>query len=112
MTRQRQRPLLRHRVELLASAIYEDDIGNQFTEWVTVARPWAAVEPLSGREYWAAAAVQAERTIKVILRYRPGVTPAHRLVFKGRVFDIESVVNIEESNRWLELKCKERVDEE
>ena len=101
---------LRHYVEIHALTIIEDDIGNQTEEWAKVAEVWAAVEPVSGKEYWAAAAAQAEATIKVTMR-APGVEvgPSNRIIFDGRTLEVESVINVEERNRELQLMCKEKV---
>jgi SPP1 family predicted phage head-tail adaptor len=101
--------LLRHYVEIHALTIIEDDIGNQTEEWAKVAEVWAAVEPLQGDEKLAAAYIQAETTHKVTIRYLAGITPANRLLFDGRTLEIESVRNLEERNRELQLMCKEKV---
>lgn len=41
----------------------------------------------------------------------PGVTvtPAEQIVFNGRIFNIESVINPEERNQELQLMCRELV---
>ncbi len=101
---------LRHKIEIQAFIITEDELGNQTEEWAKVAEAWAAVEPVSGKEYWAAAAAQAEATIKVTMR-PPGIeiTPANRIIFGSRTLEIESVINVREQNRELQLMCKEKV---
>jgi SPP1 family predicted phage head-tail adaptor len=96
---------LRHRVEIQEFTTVIDDDGYPTENWGTIATVWASVEPVSGKEYWAAAAVQAETTVKVTMRYRDGITTAHRLRFGGRVYDIKAVINVEERNRVLELMC-------
>lgn len=102
---------LRHRVEIQALTVTEDDIGNQIYEWQTIATVCASIEPLKGREYWAAAQIQAETTVKVTIRYLAGITPSCRVVFKDRVFDIQSIINVEERNRELVLMCREKDEE-
>lgn len=107
--RRQRRPLLRHKLELQKLETFEDEIGQVKTEWVTIAYPWAAVEPVSGKEYWAAAYLQAETTHRVTIRYRPGVTSLdQRLLLNGRILEIESAINVDEAGRWLELLCKEK----
>lgn len=96
---------LRHQVEIQEFTIIEDEIGVGTQEWITTSTVWASVEPLKGREYWAAAMVQAETTVKVTIRYLPGITPDHRLKFRGRIYDIQSIINTEERNQELELMC-------
>ncbi len=102
----KDRKLLRHRVEIQTLTAVYDEIGAPSEEWVSIASVWAAVEPVSGREYWAAAVVQAETNVKVTMRYLPGITPHHRLIFKGKLHEIQSVINTEERNRELVLMCK------
>lgn len=100
---------LRHYVEIQAPEVVTDELGYQEVIWITAGHTWAAVEPLRGKEYWAAASLQAESTIKVTMR-PPGIeiTPSNRLVFNGRILGIESVVNVEERNRELVLMCTEK----
>ena len=49
-----------------------------------MATVWAAVDPVSGREYYAAEQAQSEVTHKVRLRYRAGVTPGMRVLLGQR----------------------------
>jgi len=101
---------LRHRLEIQEKRSVMDEWGNQVSEWFTVATAWAAIEPIRGEEYWAAGAQQRETTHRVTMRYVPGVTPKHRLLFGNRILEIESTLNLEERSRLLELLCKERLN--
>ncbi len=107
----KDRKLLRHRVEIQKLTSVYDEWGDPTEEWATIATAWAAVEPVSGREYWAAATVRAEATVKVTLRYIPGITPQHRLLFRGEIYDIKSVINTETRNRELVLMCTVKVED-
>jgi len=101
---------LRHRVEIQEQRSVRDEWGNQVSEWFTVATAWAAIEPIRGEEYWAAGAQRGETIHRVTMRYVPGVTPKHRLLFGNRILEIESTLNLEERSRLLELLCKERLN--
>ena len=70
---------LDQRIELQELVEGFDDYGQPLNEWQTVLSAWAAVEPLQGREYLAAMQNQSETTIRVRLRYRPGVKSAMRV---------------------------------
>ena len=83
-----------------------DEIGQPFTTWVTLGTTWASVEPLVGREYFAAGGAQSEVTAKVRMRYRPGITSADRLIHEGTLYSITSVINYKSANRDLVLMCK------
>jgi SPP1 family predicted phage head-tail adaptor len=98
---------LRHRVTLQQKTVIEDDLKQQSEAWTDIASVWACIEPLSGREYFAARQENAEVTAKITIRYRKDVTPDMRAVSEGRVFDVLSVINPGERNISLILMCKE-----
>jgi SPP1 family predicted phage head-tail adaptor len=100
---------LRHRVAIQARTVTQDGYGATVATWATAATVWASVEPLSGREAWQAQSVRPDVTHTVTIRAYDGLTPKHRLLFDGRTLEIESVVNLEERNRYMVLQCKEAV---
>lgn len=69
------------------------------TVWVDFVDVFAKVEPLVGREYLAAAAMQAESTTKFTMRYRGDINAAMRIVFDGKNWNIVSIQNIRSGNR-------------
>lgn len=98
---------LRHRITIQQRTTDQDDYGQQLDRWDDVARAWADVEPLNGRELLAAAAVQAETTHTVTMRYRSGITPQLRINYNGRLFNILNVLDDNERHRTLTLLCSE-----
>jgi SPP1 family predicted phage head-tail adaptor len=87
----------------------EEDEGGGFTEtWVEVATLSAALRPIGGSEGVEADRLAGRVTHEVSLRYRPGVTPAMRFRKGTRIFQILSVINVEERKRWLTCLCEER----
>lgn len=56
--------------------------------WKKVCDCWAAIRSLLVREYVQAAAVQAEVTHEITIRYRAGIRATMRIVYAGRVFQI------------------------
>lgn len=104
---------LRHRIAIQRYTVIENELGDQIEYWDTIAHAWAAIEPISGQEFWEAARIAAEVTHKVTMR-PPGVTikqvsPADRIVFGSRILEIESILDIEERGRELVLLCKENL---
>ena len=83
-----------------------DELGQPFTDWLPIVTTWAAVEPLVGREYLAAAALVSEVTARVRMRFRPGITAADRIVHEGTTYGITSVADVHSSRRELVLMCK------
>src|SRR5690606_36528234 len=79
-------------------------------DWSSYARVWAAVEDISGREFWAAQQVQSEVTTRVRVRYLPGVEPSMRVLHAGRTLEIVAVLEPDGTRRELQLLCKELVE--
>lgn len=96
---------LRHRITLQKCISIIDDEGFATQEWQDVATVWASVENLYGREYWQAAAIQAENTVKFTIRYRLDVDQTIRIVFRGQVYEITAIDNIKYRNEFIEIKA-------
>lgn len=96
---------LRHRVQFLARKVTVQS-GKMTERWETVLTCWARAEPIKGREYFEAAAVNREDTVRFTIRYRPGVSPEMTLRFRGADYNIESVINPEFRNERLEILAR------
>lgn len=73
--------------------------GEPVETWSTLAKVWAAVEPLNAREAFNARQVQAVTTHKIAILYRSDVTPAMRATWNSRTFKFESIINRDEADR-------------
>ena len=80
---------LRHRVRIEQLESFLDSNGDVLQdpvtgaisrEWVEVVTVWAAIEPLSAREFIQSQATQSEVTARITIRYRDGLVPEMRLV--------------------------------
>jgi SPP1 family predicted phage head-tail adaptor len=103
---------LRHRIVIEAGQPASDGGGGGAGFWTNplpVARAWAHIEPLRGREALASMKLESRITHRITLRYRAGISAAMRVAFKGRYFNIRAVINPEERNEILELLCEEGV---
>lgn len=84
---------LRHRVVIEKPGQTQDPAtGEMMPGWAPVATVWAAIEPLSAREFIAAQAGQSEITARVTIRYRPGIDATMRIIHRGRVYNIHGVL--------------------
>ena len=99
---------LDQRITLQARSVVTDSVGQDAITWVDVATVWAQCQAVRGREFFAAAQVQQETTVKVRIRWRAGVTPLMRLVWQGRAHDITGVVPVGRKD-MLEIMCVEGV---
>ena len=100
---------LRHRITLQRKEQTQNpQTGAMTTTWATDATVWAAVEPLSAREFVAAQAVQSNVSVRITVRYRPGITAAMRILHDGKVYGITGVLADKDSGReYLTLPCSE-----
>lgn len=100
-----------HRVAIQRATESQGATGEITKTWATLATVWAAIEPLTGREFFQAQQVQAEVSHKITMRHYTGITisPKDRLLYGTRVFRIESMLNVEERSIELVLMCREEV---
>lgn len=106
---------LRHRVTLQQRV---ESTRNTFGEveptWLVTAYRHAQVSPLTGKEYIQAQQVQADVTHRIVMRADQdtlALTPKWRIGLDGtsRVFDILSVLNIDERDRMVEVMAMEKL---
>lgn len=89
------------------SRVADDQGGNSNQTPTTFLSVWARVQPLSGRENYAAMQLQGTITHKVVMRYVAGVNQRMTIDHSGRSFKILSVRDVMEDERMLELLCEE-----
>ena len=85
-----------------------DSYGQPVETWVDVATVWAAIEPLRGREYFAAMSEHAEVTTRIRIRYRSDVDRTMRVVHGSTEFEILHIIHPDFARQELQLMCKER----
>lgn len=88
---------------------FGDPLLTEDSEWESMATVWAAIDPISGKEFYAAEQSQSEVSHKVRCRYRNGINTAMRIKFGERRFAILSVIDWEERHESLLIMCKEYV---
>lgn len=101
---------LRRRVTVHYKVVVKDAYGAETITWTTLGTYWGAVEPLHGREFTDQKMDGAELTTRIVIRFQPGVTIAphtHRVTWSGHLYDIQSVVNVDERRRETQLICRE-----
>lgn len=110
-----QAGLLRHRVVLNSVTAVRDSFGDvQGTVTLApVGTVWAAVEALSGREYFLAQQEGFEISTRIRIRQRDGVTPGVVITWTdpadvSHTFDVEEVMPDPTHMRQLTLMCTER----
>ena len=101
--------LRRHRIFFQKLTTVKDELGQETEgEWENVTATWAMIKTLQGREYFAAASAQSERTSRFIIPYQRGIDSSMRILFDNRVFDIvQPPINDDEMNKTLTIIARE-----
>lgn len=75
---------------------------------------WAAIEPLSAREFVQSQAMQSQITSRIIMRYRSGLDAAMRIVHlaTGKIYNPDAFLTDKESGlEYLTVPVSEGVNE-
>tara|TARA_Y100000815_G_C13122922_1_gene417558 strand:+ start:380 stop:718 length:339 start_codon:yes stop_codon:yes gene_type:complete len=82
---------LRHRITFQLPGLVQDpDSGEMVEGWADVWRGVAArIEPLSVKDLIAAQANQSELSARIVIRYRPGVLPTMRILYRDKIYNIQ-----------------------
>lgn len=106
MSRNKRLPSsMRNRVEFLRRVVTVAH-GISKERWETAFSCWCAVEPLSGREFWEAAAINRENDVRFTIRFRRDVSAEMRIRLDGSVYDITSILDKNNRHETLEILAR------
>ncbi|KAB2953724.1 phage head closure protein [Heliorestis acidaminivorans] len=103
---------LKERITLQKKILSKTANGFEVESWQDVCTLWASVSNLRGREFFAAAAVQAEKTVKFTIRYQKDIDSSMRILFRGKVYNITALDNINYENKYMEIKAREVIQDD
>ena len=98
---------LRHSIVIQKNTPSTDSFGEQDPSWSTFATVFADIKPLTSREFWDAKQVNAENTLKFIIRYLSGLDSKMRISWDSRLFNIESIINVNERKKKIVILAVE-----
>ena len=104
---------LRSKVTIQRKTNTPDGAGGWTEVWATAGQPFAMWKALSGSEKWQAMRVSPQNRVRLITRFKddgngaPFYSGADRVKYKGRTYSIESVIDIEDRKKWLEIMIVE-----
>lgn len=94
------------RITLQQPSAAVDGLGQRVETWSDVVSTWARVQPLRGREFFAAGQIQSEAAVKFTIRHRAGVTGAMRVLWRGVPHAIVAEpMDVDGARVALELMC-------
>lgn len=99
----------RHRITFQKNTSTRGTTGEVVKVWALYATRRASVEPLSGRELFAAQQVQSETSVRIKVRYDDALAAVdvrdYQITFNSKTYDIESVINQFEANKEIHFLC-------
>lgn len=97
---------LRHKITIQENAALNDAAGSQKPVWVDVCTVQAAIKPLSGRELIVSQAENSEISVRIVIRYRAGITASMRIVYCNTIYAIVAPpINTDMRNTELQIMC-------
>lgn len=94
------------RITIQQASASLDGLGQRVETWADVATVWAQAQPLRGREFFAAGAINSEAAVKFRLRHRTGITGAMRVLWGGVPHAIVAEpIDVDGGRHTLELLC-------
>lgn len=110
MKKKRMSAQLNKLVEIFSETDVDDGLGGSVTGGAAVfCTVWAAIWPTRAKESRKnmREGVTVSHTIRI--RYLPGILTTMKIRFGTRVFEIRGIINPDESNRYLDMVCDERL---
>ena len=99
--------LLRTELAIEASTPQADGLGGHQEIWTEVATVFARIEPAETRSLFGAGQSLETVTHRVTIRHREGVASGMRFTKSGRTFDIVTVHDPDETQRYLVCRVRE-----
>ncbi len=100
---------LNRKITFQQATLEQDETGQMIETWTDYLSVFARVEPMIGREFFAAASMNAESNTKFTMRYRGDITPTMRITYDGSAYNITSIQNIRSGNRETLIYAKTAV---
>ncbi len=94
---------LRHKIALLKKETITNPSGYSSESWQIVAEVWAMIEGLKGKEYFAAAAINAQSQVRMTIRYKIGINADMRIRHNTTEYEIRSIADQDGRKRYLQI---------
>lgn len=99
---------LRTELSLQQATLAPDGLGGHAESWTEVATLFARIEPVSAQARFGADQSVETTTHRITMRHRPDVASGMRLARAGRVFEVVSVHDPDETGRYLVCRATEK----
>jgi SPP1 family predicted phage head-tail adaptor len=98
---------LRSELALQAATPMPDGLGGHTQSWAEIATAFARIEPVSAASMFGPDQTVETVTHRITIRWRNGVAAGMRFVKQGRIFDIVTVHDPDDTGRYLVCRTRE-----
>lgn len=102
---------LKRRITIKSKQIAANEAGQLIARYVDYKHVWAAILPIQGKEYIEAQGANEKVTHVIMTRYIPQLKWDMQIAYKDKLFDIQSIINIDEDAHTLQIMCIEKKEE-
>lgn len=94
-------------ISLRQPAQTRNEMGEQVTTYTEVVRPYASIKPVGQVENVRNGGTVTATTCTIRIHYRDDVQSTWRITWRGKTLQIQSVVDVENQHRELEIIATE-----
>ncbi len=96
-----------HRIVIERPVAVDDGTGGSRIAFTMLATVWAAIEPVRTAVDPASDRIGSAITHRVTIRYREDVAAGLRIRHRGRLLQVETVIDPDERRRFLLIEARE-----
>jgi len=100
---------LNKRISILKKVDTINALSQKSKSFETVATVWASVAPVRGTERYELQKIHEEITYRVYMRYLANVRADMFIQYGDKVYEIQSVIDVDLEHKMLEIDCVEKI---
>lgn len=97
---------LNKKIEILKYNDTKDEIGQNVRKGYIEKKVWAKARMTGAAENIKNLKNEAESSMEFTIRYRKGIRKDMKIRYRGEIYNIESVENVEEADKFLIIRGK------
>lgn len=97
---------LNKKIEILKYNDAKDEIGQNVRKGYIEKKVWAKARMTGAAENIKNLKNEAESSMEFTIRYRKGIRKDMKIRYRGEIYNIESVENVEEADKFLIIRGK------
>ena len=88
----------------------KDEIGQTTKILKDFKTVWGSLYPVRGNEYYEIQKIQSKTTHKCYVRYLENIDTNCFIEYKGKIYNIESVLDVDMEHKMLEIMCSIKIN--